>query len=83
MCFKCDLGHREECEDEVSDYSPLSLALEEITVSLGVIEDECDNYGGWAGEDQEASEAVDLAQRLMGLAWVVAIHGREKAEGGL
>jgi hypothetical protein len=67
----------------LSDDTPVSLALEEITIALGVIEDECDNYGGWAGEDQEANEAVDLAQRLMGLAWVVAIHGREAAESGL
>jgi hypothetical protein len=58
----------------------VTLALEEIATSLGVIEDECENYGGWAGEDREASEAADLGLRLAGLSWVVAIHGREAAE---
>lgn len=62
--------------------SPVTTALEEIATSLGVIEDECGNYGGWAGEDEEAATAADLGLRLTGLSWVVAVHGRETAEGG-
>jgi ABC-type multidrug transport system ATPase subunit len=78
------VGNPSEVEEAAAPEStPVALALEEIADSLGVIEDECDNYGGWAGEDDEARKAVDLAQRIIGLAWVVAVHGREAAKGGL
>lgn len=81
MCFKCDLGHREDCDDEAPS-SPVTLALEEIKVSLGVIQDECDNYGGWAGEDAEAKIAMDLGHDLLALGFAVGLHGREFAESG-
>jgi hypothetical protein len=58
------------------------LALEEIAASLGVIEDECENYGGWAGVDVDAKTATELGMRLAGVAWPCAIGGREYAESG-
>lgn len=61
---------------------PVTLALEEIKVSLGVIQDECENYGGWAGEDAEAKVAMDLGHELLCLGFAVGLHGREHAEGG-
>jgi hypothetical protein len=63
-----------------SDYVHNCLLTTEAAIQA--VERECSDYGGWAGEDEDAKRAVDLCQRLMGLAWVVAIHGREFAERG-
>ena len=60
---------------------PVNLALEEIKVSLGVIQDECENYGGWAGEDDGAKIAMDLGHELLSLGFAVGLHGRAYAEG--
>lgn len=62
--------------------NPVSIALEEIRTSLGVIEDECDNHGAWAASDDEAKLAMHLGMELLSMGFSVGHYGRDHAEGG-
>jgi hypothetical protein len=57
-------------------------ALDRIAVNLRLIQEACEEYGGWAGEDDAARRAVDLGHQLESLAFPVGVFGREYAEGG-
>lgn len=56
--------------------------LSHLQKIVGALEDACDEYGGWAGRDEDARDVIDLGIRLTALGHVVGLFGREVAEGG-
>jgi hypothetical protein len=60
----------------------ISKALDRIGLEVGAIWEACDEYGGWAGDDEDAKRAIEIGNRLEGLGFVVGLYGREVAEMG-
>lgn len=75
-------GHARRAARAGGGVSTITIALLDLQVALGVIEDEYEEYGGWPGEDDEAKVAAHLANQLLSMSFAVALGGREYAEGG-
>lgn len=61
----------------------MAQKLDKIGLLVGDVLEACDEYGGWAGHDDDAKRATEIGYRLMSVGWTVGLYGREVAELGV
>jgi hypothetical protein len=58
----------------------ITEALNTIQGLVNAIQEACEDYGGWAGDDASAVRALAIGNQLEGLGFAVGLYGREYAE---